>query len=229
MEIVKEKGVNILRFPKRCEEKFPKELMAFMKEEQNKDLEQLVIDLSDTDFIDSSTIGIMVRIEKDFKERKASLSLRNLKDNIVDLFSETSLDVLFNIETDEGVTEKVVDIFKDSTDIRLEITSEVKDDICILHMSGVMNHPEGSRYFKQQFLLTMAEYKKILLDYEELTFFDSLSVSVVLSMNKLLKETGGSLRFCSANYIVNDLFTTLNIDKIIPVYNTLESAFGGWD
>lgn len=229
MEIVKENGLNVFRFPQRCEEKFPKELNSLMKEEQNRELEQLVIDLSETDFLDSSTIGIMVRIEKDFKERNASLSLRNLKNNIIDLFSETGLDVLFTIESDTGVSEKAVDIFEESMDIRLEIETEVKEDVCIFYMSGVMNHPEGSRYFKQQFLLTMAEHKKILLDFEELTFFDSLSVSVVLSMNKLLKETGGTLRFCSANYIVNDLFTTLNIDKIIPIYETVEAALAGWD
>ena len=229
MEIVKENDQNVLRFPHRCEEKFPKELMSLMKEEQNRELGHLIFDLSETDFIDSSTIGIMVRIEKDFKERNASLSLRNLKENIIDLFSETGLDVLFNIETDKGYSEKVVDIFEESTDIRLEIETEVKENVCIFHLSGVMNHPEGSRFFKKQFLLTIAEHKKILLDFEELTFFDSLSVSAVLSMNKLLKETGGTLRFCSANYIVNDLFTTLNIDKIIPIYETVEDALGGWD
>ncbi len=229
MEITKENDTPVIHFPQRCEGKFPEEFVSLFKEEQYKDLKQVVIDFSETDFIDSSTIGVMVRVEKDFKLRNASLLLRNLKDNIVELFSDTGLDVLFNIETEKGLSEKVIDIFEESTDIRLEIKTEIKDDICVFHMGGVMNHPEGSRYFKQQFLLTMAEYKKILLDYEELTFFDSLSVSVVLSMNKLLKETGGSLRFCSANYIVNDLFATLNIDKIIPVYETIESALDGWD
>jgi anti-anti-sigma regulatory factor len=47
-------------------------------------------------------------------------------------------------------------------------------------------------------------------------------------MHKLLKETGGSLRFCSANYIVADLFKTLNIDQIIPSYETLEGALAEW-
>jgi len=229
MEIIKENGQNVLRLPPRCEGNFPKEFISLFKEEQNRELTQLVVDFSETDFIDSTTIGVMVRVEKDFKTRNSSLTLRNLKDTIYELFSETGLDVLFDIEKDGSVSEKMVDIFEESADIRLEIETEIKDSICIFHMSGVMNHPEGSRFFKQQFLLTMAEYKKILLDFEELTFFDSLSVSVVLSMNKLLKETGGTLRFCSANYIVNDLFTTLNIDKIIPIYENVEEALEGWD
>lgn len=229
MEIGKEGGSNILHFPQRCDERFPKALMSLMKEEQNRELEHLVFDLSETEFIDSSTIGIIVRIEKDFKERKASLVLRNPKDTIIDLFSETGLDALFNIEKDNCFSEKEVDLFEENADIRLEIETEVKEDVCIFHMSGIMNHPEGSRYFKQQLLLTIAEQKKILLNFKELTFFDSLSVSVVLSMNKLLKETGGTLRFCGANYIINDLFTTLNIDKIIPIYETVEDALIGWD
>jgi anti-anti-sigma factor len=91
-----------------------------------------------------------------------------------------------------------------------------------------MNHLQGSRYFKQQFLLAMVQYKRILLDLEELTFFDSLSVSVVLNMNKLIKETGGAMRMCGANYIVSELFTTLNISQIIPLYNVVTDALDDW-
>ena len=78
------------------------------------------------------------------------------------------------------------------------------------------------------FLLALAGHKKILLDLEELTFFDSLSVSVLLSMNKLLKKTGGSLRVCGINYIIDDLFTALNIYQIIPCFKTAAEAQADW-
>ena len=101
-------------------------------------------------------------------------------------------------------------------------------DVCIFHMRGVFDHPVGAQYFKQQILLTISDHKKILLDLENITFFESLSVSVVLSMYKLLKETGGSLRFCKANYLVNDLFSSLNIDQIIPGFKTVDDALADW-
>jgi anti-anti-sigma factor len=189
---------------------------------------RVIIDFKETTLIDSSAIGALVSIAKESKTRAVTLFLRNLNGEVLDLFIDTGLDKIFNIESEGNVQNAEVDIFEKGIDIRLAIATETVKDICIFHMNGVMNHPQGSRYFKQQFLLAMAQYKKLLLDLEDLTFFDSLSVSVVLNMNKLIKETGGAMRICGANYIVADLFNTLNISQIIPVYNVVTDALDDW-
>jgi len=228
MKVVKEGDTAVVRFPARCEGTFTKTLIELLREDANKNLPKCILDLSETGFIDSSTVGTLVRLEKDFKSRNAALILRSPQESILELFKETGLDAIFDIETKTGFSEKLLDIFEEIVEIRLEINPEKIKDVFIMHLSGIMSHPEGSRFFKQQFLLAMADYKKILLDFGNLTFFDSLSVSVVLSMNKLLKQTGGTLKFAGANYIVSDLFTTLNIDKIIPVFDTVEEALRGF-
>jgi anti-anti-sigma factor len=189
---------------------------------------RIIIDFKETTLIDSSAIGSLVSIAKESKTHGVTVFLRNLRGDISELFIDTGLDKIFNIESQEGMQHAEIDIFEKGIDIRLTIATEVVKDVCIFHMNGVMNHPQGSRYFKQQFLLSMVQYKKILLDLEELTFFDSLSVSVVLNMNKLLKETGGAMRICGANYIVADLFNTLNISQIIPLYNVVTDALDDW-
>ena len=189
---------------------------------------RIIIDLKETTLIASSAIGALVSNAKESKTHGVTLFLRNLSGDISELFIDTGLDKIFNIESKEGMQHAEIDIFEKGIDIRLTIATEVVKDICIIHMNGVMNHPQGSRYFKQQFLLSMVQHKKILLDMEELTFFDSLSVSVVLNMNKLLKETGGVMRICGANYIVADLFNTLNIGQIIPLYNVVTDALADW-
>lgn len=228
MNIEREGDVGTIHLPVRCEGRVSKELYGLLQDEQAREISELVIDFSETALVDSSTIGMLVTIDKEVKSRKVILTLKNLSDEITELFADTGLDMLFNIANNDGVNEASYDLFEESIDIRLEVETEINDDICIFHMNGVMNHPVGSRYFKQQFLLAIAEYKKILLDFGDLTFFDSLSVSVVLSMHKLLKETDGNLRFCNTNYIVNDLFTTLNINQIIPMYDTIEGALADW-
>ena len=124
----------------------------------------------------------------------------------------------------KGVKQDVIDLFESSIDVRLEIAFEEIEDICIFKMSGVMDHVGGSRFFKQKFLLSLAKFRKIILDFLDLTFFDSLSVGVLLDMHKLLKETGGQMRICGANYIIEDLFSTLNINAVIPIYSDREQA-----
>ena len=188
-----------------------------------------VFDFHVSELIDSSGIGALVSLAKEFHFGGGQLILRNLNDDLLQLFIDTGLDKIFSIEHRGDVRKAEIDLFENAVDVRLTIKKELVADLCVFIMCGVMNHPIGSSYFKQQFLLSLATHKKFILDMEELTFFDSLSLSAVLAMNNLLKGTGGGLRICGANYIVNDLFTTLNIDSIIPVFNTRGEALSGWD
>ncbi|MBN1308900.1 MAG: STAS domain-containing protein [Chitinispirillaceae bacterium] len=189
---------------------------------------ELILDFSETELLDSSGIGVLVSMAKEFHQRRIKLILKNLNDDLFQFFTHTGLDRIFTIERQETVVQAAVDIFEPSIDIRLNIEKEFVGDIAIFHLSGVMNHPIGSGYFKQQFLLTLAQYKRILLDIEELAFVDSLSLSSVLSMNNLLSGTGGSMRICQANYVVLDLLETLKIGAIIPLFPSREEALSGW-
>ena len=192
------------------------------------DVSTVVFDFQDTVLVDSSGIGSLVSLAKEIRTRECSLVLKNLSDDLYELFVDTGINKIFSIEKDNGIEHAEIDLFETSVDIKLNINKEQYNDICIFEMSGVLNHPVGSGFFKQQFLLTLTSYKKILLDMEEMTFFDSLSLSTVLNMKNLLKGTGGELRICGANYIVGDLLSTLNINSIIPVFNTREEALAGW-
>lgn len=193
------------------------------------DANYFIFDFSSCNMIDSSGIGMLVSLTKELKSVKGEMILRNPDRDILQMLSDTGLDRIFSIEKNGGVRQADVDLFQQAADIKLTVQKEFRGDICIFMLGGVMNHPIGSSYFKQQFLLTLSDYKKILIDMEELTFFDSLSLGAVLNMNLLLKGTGGALRICGANYIVNDLFKTLCIDQIIPIFDTREMAIDGWN
>ena len=190
--------------------------------------QELILDFTATELLDSSGIGSLVSMAKESHQRKVRFILKNLNDDLFQLFNHTGLDRIFTIERQKVITQAVVDFFEPSVDIRLNIEKEFAGDIAIFHLNGVMNHPIGSGYFKQQLLLSLTQYKKILLDMEELVFIDSLSLSSILGMNNLLVDTGGSMRICQANYIVLDLLETLKIGTVIPLYASREEALAGW-
>jgi anti-sigma B factor antagonist len=221
-------GICILKLPQHFAGAAVKDAMVMVRKSLESNVTEFIFDFEITDLVDSSGIGTLVSIAKDLRGKGGSLSLRNLKPDLFQLFKDTGLDKIFTIEDDGAIKKAEIDLFENAIDIRLDIKKEEHGEICIFHLIGLMNYPIGSRYFKQQFLLALAIFKKVLLDVEELTFFDSLSVSTMLNMNKLVKETGGSMRVCGANYIVSDLFSTLNIDAIIPVFNTQEEALADW-
>ena len=211
----------IVKVPHRFSGKAVKDIVAQVHHAVADNHRQITFDFMNAEAIDSFGIGQLIQLAKELKDKGAHLTLCNLNDEIFQLFTDTGLDQVFAIE---GVKQEVIDLFESSIDVRLEIAFEEIQDICIFKMSGVMDHVAGSRFFKQKFLLSMAKFRKILLDFMDLTFFDSLSVGVLLDMHKLLKETGGQMRICGANYIIEDLFNTLNINTVIPIYPDREQA-----
>lgn len=191
-------------------------------------LRELSLDFSQSELVDSSGIGTLVSLAREAHNRSVLLVLKNLSPDLTKLFCDTGLNRIFSIERDAVVVEAVVDLFESAIDIKLVITTECVGSVCVFCLRGVMNHPEGSGYFKQQLLLSLTQCKKVLIDMDELTFFDSLSLSVLLSMNNLLVGTGGGMRICNANYIVLDLFETLNIGAIVSIFSSREAALSGW-
>jgi anti-anti-sigma factor len=189
---------------------------------------RIAIDFTTTELIDSSGIGMLVSLMKECRSQKCSLILCNLTYVVLELFEDTGLDKIFTIEKDGDVKIAEIDLFERGVDIRLDMKQvEVNESVCIYQLSGVMNYPFGSRYFKQQILLALSKYKTIVLDFGELTFFDSLSVSALVNMCKLLHDTGGCLRVCCLNYIVEDMFSTLGLKRVVPVYESCEDACAG--
>lgn len=196
---------------------------------ESKEINTCIIDFGKTDLIDSSGMSFLISLAKEFRTANAQLILKNINDDTFEMFERTGLDRVFTIERNGGLKKADLDLFENAgSDVRLKIRKESIGDIGIFIMSDVLIHPAGSRFFKQQLLLFLAQHKKILLDFKDLTFVDSLSINAILSMNNLMKSTGGSLCICSPNYIVKDLLTTLSIDSIIPLLDKREDALAEW-
>jgi len=191
--------------------------------------QRLILDFAETDSIDGAAIGTLVILIKETRQSGDRLILRNLNSAITELFAETGLDLIFDIESSGRVCRAQKDLFEKIVETRLDISAAQRGDIKILKLGGIMSHPSGARYFKQQTLLAMAGARKILLDLQNLTFFDSLSISVLLTMHRLLSNTGGAMRLCAANALVRELFMHLNLDKAMPIFDDCDAACRDWD
>jgi anti-sigma B factor antagonist len=58
----------------------------------------VLIDFSDTGYIDSSGLGVLISLSKKIRERGAELRLANLNADLRTLFGRTKLDALFSLE-----------------------------------------------------------------------------------------------------------------------------------
>ncbi|MBD3392696.1 MAG: STAS domain-containing protein, partial [Chitinivibrionales bacterium] len=109
MEIVKQGNVSVVRLPDRLMGKAVREMLTAVREEHEGGATHIAIDFGSTSFVDSSGIGSLVSLTKDFKTKGTVLSLRALSDDMKELFAETGLDMIFNIETDAGLDAAKID------------------------------------------------------------------------------------------------------------------------
>src|SRR4029453_10576022 len=73
------------------------ELKQKVLDELEKGEKKFLIDLSQTGYIDSSGLGVLVSLSKKIREQGGELRLANLNEDLKTLFELTKLDTLFKI------------------------------------------------------------------------------------------------------------------------------------
>lgn len=205
----------------------PQNITAQLQDLANSNWECIVLDLSDTVMMDSSGIGVLVFMYKELTAKSKALVLKRPQREIYNILIETGIDRLFDMEMSSGVRKANAELGE--LDTALSVMEEMVGEVCVLSLNGVMNYPSGSMYFKKNMFLALSESKRILLDFKELAFFDSLSIGCILRLSRLLTDNGGLLRICSANQVIRNIFESLGVDSIIPFFDTREKALEDWE
>ena len=78
------------------------ELKQKVLDELEKGEKKFLIDFSQTGYIDSSGLGVLVSLSKKIREQGGELRLANLNDDLKTLFELTKLDTLFRLGDDGG-------------------------------------------------------------------------------------------------------------------------------
>lgn len=99
------------------------------------------------------------------------------------------------------------------------------DDKLVVHMSGELDHhsAEEARN-KIDDRLDRNNIKKLILDFNKVTFMDSSGIGVVIGRYKRLNMKKGSIAVVRVNNPVNKVFELSGMYKIIQSYNKLEDA-----
>lgn len=74
------------------------EFNSFIEKEIKGANKDMVIDIKDLDYLDSTGLGLFMKIYKILKEKDKTVSIINPKENILKLFKITDLTDIFNME-----------------------------------------------------------------------------------------------------------------------------------
>lgn len=72
--------------------------------------------------------------------------------------------------------------------------------------------------------LIKADKKKVVFDMGGVTLMDSTGVGILATCYGRLKRAGGELRLAGVQGNVKDLLTMTNLDKVMPLYSSVEAA-----
>lgn len=100
--VVKENGVTVVDVEGQLIVGNRQELKAKVLEELEGGERKFAIDFSQTGYIDSSGLGVLVSLSKKIREQGGELRLSSLNEDLRTLFELTKLDTLFRIADSRG-------------------------------------------------------------------------------------------------------------------------------
>ena len=71
--------------------------------------------------------------------------------------------------------------------------------------------------------------KHVILDFADLTYISSAGLRVILLVAKGLQRQGAQFAACSLTEPVKEVFVISGFDKIIPIHDSQEAAFGSFN
>ena len=74
-------------------------------------------------------------------------------------------------------------------------------------------------------LLKVEGAKKFILDLSSVESCDSSGLSAILVANRILNSTNGHMRIASPSEKVYSLIKITQLDRVLPVYDSVEEAF----
>jgi anti-sigma B factor antagonist len=82
--------------------------------------------------------------------------------------------------------------------------------------------------FKERLVQVLDDGKKhLVVDLSKVTFIDSTTLGVLIGGVKRLRPTGGSLALAGPNPAIAKVFEITGLDRIFPIYSTVDDALGG--
>jgi stage II sporulation protein AA (anti-sigma F factor antagonist) len=108
---------------------------------------------------------------------------------------------------------------------KTELLVEEFEKYVILHLIGKFDsydHKEDIRMIFKQ--LANDKKNRVLVDFKEVTFFNSTAIGGLLSGRALISKVNGNIVLYNQDQYVDNIFRISRLNLTFPICNTLEEA-----
>ncbi len=103
----------------------------------------------------------------------------------------------------------------------MNVKSFEQDGVAVFHVNGEINistSPELRKLFEKE------QKKKIVIDFEKVTYIDSSGLATLVEVLKRAKTQGGSLGLATMSDKVKSLFEITKLDKLFSIFQNQNDA-----
>jgi len=189
----------------------------------------LVINLAETDFLDSSAIGLLIELSRKTREKGGEMWLASVHPDIERTLSILRLNKFFLISpTVEDVFEQKGIILgaKNSGGLKAGV---VESEAGAITNWGVVTLPRRMDALTapevvENCIETLEQNPYLILDLGETDFLASAGLAALSKLNRSAKELTGELRVANCNDDVLKVIEMVRFDKILAIYPDISSA-----
>jgi anti-sigma B factor antagonist len=110
--------------------------------------------------------------------------------------------------------------------MELEIKSSRDEDVCTVHVAGEVD-VYTSPSLKTALVSAVADgCSTVIVDLDRVGFIDSSGLGVLVGALRRAREADADLRIVSGREAVVKIFRITGLDRVFPIYPTLDEARG---
>ncbi len=110
----------------------------------------------------------------------------------------------------------------------MEITTRKVNDVLVVDMTGRLVTQTSGYASDEMVQIAKSGNSKIVLNLDNLEFISSAGLSVILRAAKLLQTSGGALKICRANSLVNKVMETSGFKSLLTMYDSENDALAAF-
>ena len=179
----------------------------------------MIINLEQTEFLDSSAIGTLVALAKQAHDAGGELKLAAVAPPVMNTISLLRLDKFFiicdNVNDGLGIAQ---------ADIQVEAVAEVADSAWHVVKMPRRLDAETAADVNEQCAQVIEENPHLILDFSETVFLASAGLAILSRLDRLAGDKGGQLRIAGYSEDVYRVLKMVRFDKILSLYGDVDAA-----
>lgn len=101
---------------------------------------------------------------------------------------------------------------------------EEREGCAVLGVKGEVDLANASDLRERLFELVSDGHRRIVVDFTETEFLDSTGLGALVAGLKRLRAHEGEMRLVCTNVRVRKVFEITHIDRVLPLYETVDEA-----